>query len=257
MALDALGALALVVLVDEAAHLVAVAVEGALQEDLGTVLAKGRSFFLFSGMYSTGGKGHGHTNASGERSALVPRHAVAQIIDADLLAAHAGAHARDAELRLAAVWHGDTHEGLASAAGARALGVVVKVVGELRLGRGALHLAGEPAARPHGLGAAVAVGDAARVDRVERDAHARAPAADRVLHEDELALLGFGDVAEELGGFALLVGFAAVVAGAAAREAVGGSVGGRGLGGCDGVRDDAAAAVGAGGEDRRMHVRRR
>ena len=75
----------------------------------------------------------------------------------------------------------------------------------VRTRRRTLHLHWEPAARVHAIGLTVGVRDLCRIDRVERDADAHPAVPFRVVfYEDEFALAGFRDVAEE-GGVVIVV----------------------------------------------------
>ena len=133
-----------------------------------------------------------------EHAALVPRHAVAQLVDADLPLAGCPAHAWDGDLADA----GDGDEGAGATTGARVhLNAIIVVVLEeadaVGRWRRVLHLHREPGARVHGAALAEGVRDLVRVDCVEGSADADALLLGRLVDDDELGLLGLGDVAEE------------------------------------------------------------
>jgi hypothetical protein len=142
----------------------------------------------------------------GKHPALVPGHAIPQLIDAHLLTPQALPHARRRDLGLAAIGqrhadHGPPPPPLPRAhPGAHLVPVLVVVLEEaraVRRRRRVLHLHREPAAREHAVALPERVRDLVDVDRVERHPDAHARVLGRVLDQDELALLAVGQVAEE------------------------------------------------------------
>lgn len=141
--------------------------------------------------------------------ALMPRHAIPQIIQLDLLRARAGPHARDVDFALAAIRerHADGRAALApspSAAAATGLDLIAVIVvvaleesAAPRRRRRALHLQREPAARVDGIALAEGVRDFFDVDGVESYADPDSAALAWIVYENEFALLALRDVAKE------------------------------------------------------------
>lgn len=134
----------------------------------------------------------------------MPCHPVAQLIDSDLLLTDSPPRARDADITDA----GDGDSGAAaSATSARVrLSVVVVVLEEadsVGRWRGILHLHGEPGAGEDGAALAEGVGNLVRVHGIEGGTDADALLLGGLIDDNELGLLGLGDVAEE--GQAVLV----------------------------------------------------
>ncbi|CAN5951403.1 unnamed protein product [Sphagnum jensenii] len=136
-----------------------------------------------------------------KHSALVPRHPISQIIQLDLFAPLTLPHPRRRHLGFSAIPQRNLHHGPSSLGAPRVFGIVHVVVFEEAAsagrGRRRLHLQREPGARVDGVALAEGVGDLVDVHGVERDAHAHPASLARVIDEDELSLLGLGNVAEQ------------------------------------------------------------
>ena len=133
-----------------------------------------------------------------EDAALVPRHAVAQLVDADLPLAGRPAHARDGDL--ADAGDGDKGAGAATAARVHLDTIVVVILEEtyaVGRRRRVLHLHGEPGARVHGAALAEGVRDLVGVDGVEGRTDADALLLSGLVDDDKLGLLGLGYITEE------------------------------------------------------------
>lgn len=155
-----------------------------------------------------------------EDTALQPSHAVAEIVEPDLLAPGALARARDGDLALGPIRERDldhdpvTTAGASGPPGAAAIDldvVVVQVLLEEAAPGGtrgrALHLPREVAAGEDRGALAEGVGDLLGVDVLQRHADTEAAAALVVVDQDELALLGVGNVREQaLRGFVVVPG---------------------------------------------------
>ena len=142
---------------------------------------------------------------SREHTALQPCHTVAEIVQLDLSRSSRLAHPRDSDILLAIVAHRDLdHPRTAASLSALCLldAIVLDVVGEevraSGTGRRALHLSREVAARIDTGALAEAVWDFVGVHPLQSDAHPKAGSSHIVLDEDELALLGLGNVGEEI-----------------------------------------------------------
>lgn len=161
------------------------------------------------------GKGKGYFEKKGEkltsflqkhrlickRPTLMPRHPIPQIIQLNLLTPLTLPHPRRSNLSLPPIRQRHRNHS-ASSPGAPRLNIridiiVLKKATAMRGRRRGLHLHREPGARIHRVTFAEGVRDLVDIDRVESDADADAAALDGVFDEDEFALLGFGEVAEE------------------------------------------------------------
>lgn len=153
-----------------------------------------------------------HRTAS-EDTALQPGHAVAKIVETDLLATDAATDPGDGQLQLGAITAGHLDHGLTTASHAPTSAATVSVsvaiilsVGEVvqekprtsGAGRRTLHLTSEVRARVNGRALAEGVGNLASVDAIESNADAETTLAVAVLNQDELALLGLRNVWEEI-----------------------------------------------------------
>lgn len=150
-----------------------------------------------------------HSPASKD-SALEPSHAVSEVIQSHLLATGGFHHARNGNFALG-LTHGDLDHLLAISVTATAASisafslldtVIVLVLAKEARSRGAwgraLHLTREVAAWEHTGSLAETIGNLVGVDTLKGDSHTEAGATHIVLDEDELALLGFRDIGEEI-----------------------------------------------------------
>jgi hypothetical protein len=130
----------------------------------------------------------------------VPSHAEPELVDLDLPVAFAPSHAWNGNLTHAVeYWYGD-NGAAATHATPGDIDVVVVAVEEscaVGRGRGVLHLHGEPGAWVYGAALAEGVWYLVGVDGVKGGADANALLLSRFIDDDELGLLGFGDIAEE------------------------------------------------------------
>lgn len=160
---------------------------------------------------------------AGKYSALEPGHAIAQVIEPHLLSTERFPHPGNGNLALLAFAHWDLdHDSAASfgtpccatafRVGSAIILHVAQVISKELAARGArrwaLHLTREVRARVDASALAETVGNLASVDAVKSDSDAKAAVPVAVLDENELALLCFGNVGEEILGLIVTGGAA-------------------------------------------------